>query len=327
MVIPHVAVEVFAIPPPSLAMPYRWHRRWGEYLKSLFRRFDVVVVYFLHDWGFTADILQHGCLIASPRGSDLVPPPGEGPPSPELVAKRVELLRSAASVGVAGPSFARVVADFAGLPYDRIDRLPLGVDLDQFRPRKGPVREGQRVGFFKGFRPVYGARCLVQSIAAILAERPNTKFELMGDGPDLEPCQDLAARLGVTHAIRWLARRPHDQVPCWLNECDLTVMPSVCESFGLAALESSAMQVPVVASKVGGVLDTVQHERTGLLVPPGCPESLAGAVVSLLKDDHRRERLGKTGRDWVQEQYEWHRVLGHWEKVFEKAKDRVSVCV
>jgi glycosyltransferase involved in cell wall biosynthesis len=328
--IPSATVERFRVPNAGLKMPFRWHGRWAAYLKGFLRRFDVVVVYFLEDWGFTPDILTSGCLVASPRGSDVVAPPGEDAPTPELVARRVQLLRHATLVGVAGPSFARIVADYASLPVESLATLPLGVDLRQFTPRED-VRPGAphgfRIGFFKGFRPVYGARTLVEAVPPVRSAFPSAVFEFLGDGPDLEGCRRLAASLNEADSTRWMARRPHHQVPAWLRECDVTVMPSRCESFGLAALESSAAGIPVVASRVGGLIDTVQHGHTGLLVPPDCPQRLAEAILMLLQDEPLRRRLGSQGRSWVRDHYEWHKVLGQWEAAFEQARDRVFVQV
>ncbi len=331
-----VTVERFRVPRASLGNPRRWHRRWARYLRNFLRRFDVVVVYFLHDWGFKPEIIEAGCLIASPRGSDVVPPPGETPPGADLVERRIELLRHAALVGVAGPRFARIVSEFAGLERDRIDLLPLGVDLDLFRPSDSEPRvltraeaglSKQRVGFFKGFREVYGAADLVRAIPRVVAQLPGTGFDLVGDGPRLAYCQELASECRAASSIRWIPRRPHAAIPMLLRAWDLTVMPSLCESFGLAALESSAMCVPVVASRVGGLPDTVRNGMTGLLVPPKSPEPLAAAIVDLLNDGPRRMRMGEAGREWVRRHYEWQRVLDTWIETLRHALDRVSVMV
>ncbi len=328
--IPGVSVERFSVPLPGLANPRRWHGRRTHYLRGFLRRFDVVVVFFLHDWGFTPQMLEDGCLIASPRGSDIIPPPGETPPSPELVEKRVSLLRHAAGVGVGGPTFAGAVAKFAGIERDRIDLLPLGVDLDLFQPvepsqRSG--RNGHRVGFFRGFREVYGSTCLLQAIPQVVQELPDTGFDLIGEGPQLERCKELARKLGVESSIRWIPPQPHPDIPKYLAGWDVTVMPSLCESFGLAALESSATRVPVVASNVGGLIDTVRHQVTGVLVLPQKPRLLADAIITLLADPTLRYRMGRAGRDFVRGEYEWSEVQAKWLAVFERALDRVCTMV
>ena len=326
--IPQVNVERFTVPPPGVANLHRWRGRWRQYLEGHLRRFDINVVFFLHDWGFAPEILDTGCLIASPRGSDIVPPPGERAPSPESVEKRIALLRSAAGVGVGGPTFAGAVADFAGINVERIELLPLGVDLDLFRPAESPPREAadtHRVGFFKGFREVYGAAYLLQAMPAVLEAFPDTCFDLIGEGPTLAPCHRLADKLGIASSIRWIPRQPHRDMPSHLEKWGLSVMPSLCESFGLAALESSAMGIPVVASRVGGLVDTVHDGVTGLLVPPRSPRNLAEAMISLLADAPLRQEMGRAGRDFVRCEYGLSKILDDWEAVFQRTLDRVSV--
>jgi glycosyltransferase involved in cell wall biosynthesis len=328
--IPGVTVEKFAVPRPSLTNPHRWQTRHRSYLRRFVREHDVVVVFFLLDWGFTPELLKEGCVIASPRGSDVVTPPGEDAPPPELVVKRIELLRHASGVGVAGPTFANMVADFAGMPIDRIDRLSLGVDLERFQPQPSrvPKQDGpQRVGFFKGFREVYGAIHLVRAIPLVLEKLGCVRFDLVGEGPQLQACKELAHRLGLTDSIRWLPQQPHDEIPRHLDGWDVSVMPSLCESFGLAALESSAMGVPIVASNVGGIVDTVHDGQTGLLVRPASPESLAEGIVALVNNDELRSRMGRDGRAFVEREYEWHKVLNDWTAMFQRTLDRVSVMV
>lgn len=321
-----VTVERFHVPGPGLSHPYGWNRRWSRYLRDFLRRFDVVCVFFLQDWGFTPELMERGCLLAWPQGSDIVTPPGEGPVPAELIEKRKLLLRHARAVGAFGPRFAGVVADFAGLEEEDIVLMPLGVDVQAFRPGAGGGR-GKRVGFFKGFRPVYGCPDLIRAMPGVLREVPEAMFELVGDGPLLEQCRALAGELDVSDAIAWTSRQPHERVPDLLSRWSLTVMPSVCESFGLAALESSAVQRPVVATDVGGLPDVIRHGQTGLLVPPGSPESLAGAIAGLLKDDGQRRQMGSAGRAFVCAHYDWPDVLVQCEQAFEQAMDRAAVMV
>jgi glycosyltransferase involved in cell wall biosynthesis len=87
---------------------------------------------------------------------------------------------------------------------------------------------------------------------------------------------------------------------------DIFVMPSTCqESFGVAAIEASACEVPVVATRLGGVPEAVVDGQTGILVPPFDAKSLAEACISLIRDPQRRKTLGKAGRQFVLERYQW----------------------
>src|SRR3972149_1279501 len=106
---PGATVERFCIPGPSLTNPRRWEGRWVHHLRDFMRRFDVVNIHFLNDWGFRfrPPMIENACLIASPWGSDIVDPPGETPATPELTRTRVTLLRGAAAATAWGRKSAR----------------------------------------------------------------------------------------------------------------------------------------------------------------------------------------------------------------------------
>jgi glycosyltransferase involved in cell wall biosynthesis len=335
-------------------------------LRAFLRGFDVVNVHFLSDWGFTPELMQEGCVVATAWGSDIVRPPGEGTPPPELIEARRTLLRHADAVTTCGPAFAAAVATFADISVDRIDVVPFGVDLELFtsaadgafgarkdsrtsdstdwtsklacHQRAGlPVGPtdlgptdlcgGRRVGFYKGFREVYGPTDLIRAIPIVLEALPETRFDLIGDGPQLSECQALASRLDLTDAIAWIPRQPHCAIPGWLAQWHVTVIPSVFEAFGVAALESAAMRVPVVASNVCGLADVVRDGETGLLVAPGSPGALAGAIIKLLTDSSLRLRMGRAGRERVQTHYEQNHVLDQWIGLFSRVLDRAAATV
>jgi glycosyltransferase involved in cell wall biosynthesis len=332
--IPGVTVDRFRVPAPSLTNPRRWQGRWSQYLRGFLQRFDVINVHFLIDWGFTPELMEKGCVVATAWGSDVVAPPGEDAPTAELSEARKAMIQHAAMATACGPTFARVVAEFGAIPVGSMEVVPFGVDLGVFRrPKHRAVAiaarprdsESLRVGYFKGFREVYGATHWVRAMPAVRAELPNVTFDMVGDGPQLQLCQSLARDLGVDDAIRWLPRAPHYEVPDLLAGWNLSVIPSEFEAFGVAALESSAMGVPVVAANVGGLQDTVIHGRTGILVDPRSPEALARAVVRLLRDGPLRESMRREGEAFVAGNFGWEAVARRWEQAYEKARERISV--
>ena len=314
--VPSVVVERYSVPRFGWRYPSQYAHRKSMYLRRLMRRHDVVHVQFLQDFGLTPRIAAAGRLVVSPLGSDIVNPP-DAPPCPEgTVRMRREMLHMADAVSVCSRAFAAEVAGFGGLSVEDIAVVPMGVDLEQFQRRsEGPVRP-LTVGFLKGFKAVYGPTVLIQAIPKVLSRVPQARFQLAGDGPMLDECRTLAARIGVAHAITWMGWLPYDGVPRVLEGWDISVIPSVSESFGVAALESQAMEVPVVASRVGGLVETVRHGETGLLVRPGDSDSLAEAVVALLTDERRRRAMGTAGRRMVAREYEWGSCLEQWENLF-----------
>lgn len=329
--IPGASVERFLVPPANWRNPRRWVSRWRHYLSRFVREFDIVAIYFLHDWGFTTDIMNRGCVVVAPWGSDITPPPGEEMPDEALKEMRRELIRHAALVHAWGPWFAREIAGFAGIAMDNVRVLSPGVDLSLFDPdARGAVAgegTGPTVGFFKGFRAVYGPRTLVAAMPLVRCRVPDVRFELIGDGPELHACQAMATELGVADACTWMAWQRQEFLPSRLSRWALTVMPSVCESFGIAALESGAMRVPVAASKVGGLIDAVADGETGLLVREGDSAGLAEAIVRLLRDSAMRNRLGNTGRTRVVAEFDWEQRSQQWYEAYSQAREHRCVMV
>ena len=328
--VPGATVERWAVPPPSITNLRRWHGRWRQHLIGYMKRFDIVHVHFLHDWGFAPEIMDRGCFVASPWGSDIVPAPTDPATSPELRRNRIDMLRCAKIVTSWGHTFAGEIADYADIQAADIAVLPLGVDTKLFRPfgaRNSTQKNGYQVGYFKGFYPVYGPTYLMRAIPTVVEAIPDTRFVMLGDGPQKSECRRLAGLYDVAHAIHWVDRQPHRNLPNHMADWDLSVIPSLRESFGAAALECSAMEVPVVASDIGGLPETVRDGETGLLVPPAAPEQLADAVIRLLKDEPTRKEMGTAGRAMVCREYEWEGILDRWVDAYERALDTASVMV
>ena len=325
-----VNVERFRVPPPGLTNVRRWSARRGHYLRGLLREFDVVHVHFLADWGFTPEILGEGTLAVTPWGSDITPPPGEGAPSEELSAARRMLLTEARLITAWSPRFARAISNYSAVPCESIALVPLGVDTALFRRNESSTQSvggPPVVGFFKGFRPVYGGSVFVKAMPRIVQAIADVRFCLIGDGAELSECQALARRLDVDSRIQWVSRLAHDHLPPHLEKWQVSVIPSWQESFGLAALESSAMELPVVASNVGGLPDAVREGVTGTLVEPGDCNGLADAVAALLRDADLRRRMGALGREMVQGEYEWDQILDHWVGLYAELRARRCVMV
>lgn len=123
---------------------------------------------------------------------------------------------------------------------------------------------------------------------------PGACFLIAGDGPKAEEWRQLARRNGVEPRIRWAGYRV--DVDALLAGCDLFAHPTLSDAFPTVLLEAMAAGLPVVASNVGGVPEIVEPEVTGLLVPPGDPMQLAGAIADLLSNRERVRKMGEQAR-------------------------------
>ncbi|MCH7592723.1 MAG: glycosyltransferase family 4 protein, partial [Planctomycetes bacterium] len=174
---------------------------------------------------------------------------------------------------------------------------------------------------------VYGAMVVIDAIPLVLDRFPDVRFEMVGEGPQLASCKERAQELGIEKSVTWLPRRGHERVPQLLANWDLSVLPSHFESFGVAAIESAAMGVPVIASNVGGLPDSVRDGETGLLVQENAPGELAEAIMALLADPERRRRMGEAGIAWANQHFNWSAAMDQWELTLQQAADNARILV
>jgi N-acetyl-alpha-D-glucosaminyl L-malate synthase BshA len=139
---------------------------------------------------------------------------------------------------------------------------------------------------------------------------------LVGDGPELAPALDTARALGILKQVESLGEQ--DQILPLLSIADLFLLPSAQESFGLAALEAMACEVPVVASRVGGLPEVVEHGTSGFLHDPEDLDGMAESSVAVLKDPALHAQIAAAARRTVLERYCRDRVVPQYEAFYEK---------
>jgi N-acetyl-alpha-D-glucosaminyl L-malate synthase BshA len=165
------------------------------------------------------------------------------------------------------------------------------------------------------FRPVKRAKAVVQVFARI-AETVPSRLLLVGDGPDLSEALDTARRLGVHKRVEAVGEQ--DQVQPLLSIADLFLLPSEQESFGLAALEAMACEVPVIASRVGGLDEVIEHGVTGFLHPPEDLEGMAASGLRLLTNPELHRSFAEQARGAVTGRFCADLVVPMYEAFYEK---------
>ena len=211
-----------------------------------------------------------------------------------------------------------------GRSRNRISVVPCGVDLDLFTP-DGPVAERgglRRIVSVGRFVPRKGFDTVVQA----LPHMPDTELVIVG-GPELsglesdpEACRllQLAEELGVADRMRLHGSVAREDMPAILRSADVVACTPWYEPFGIVPLEAMACGVPVVASAVGGMLDTVVHDVTGRLVKPRRPDEVAKAINHLTHDDFLRQSMGAAGRDRARARYSWDRIAADSQRIYDR---------
>ena len=191
--------------------------------------------------------------------------------------------------------------------------IPNGLDLNAFAERKtaGSVRTIITVA---NLRPEKNHETLLAAAAVLLRTRPGLRFQIVGDGPRRADLEELSHARGLGAHVEFLGHR--EDIPTLLAAADVFVLPSRSEAFPNGAIEAMAAGLPVVASNVGGLRDLIQNGRTGVLVPPGNPEALAGALQSLIDNPAGAEALGRAARSEVQRKYSFDRMIASFEDLY-----------
>jgi D-inositol-3-phosphate glycosyltransferase len=208
----------------------------------------------------------------------------------------------------------------------RIGVVPCGVDLARFR---GAGRAEARDPAAPPYRLVAACRLVerkgIADAVTALAEVPDAELHVaggpdasaLGADPEARRLRELADRLGVGDRLVLRGRVDREAMPALLHSADAVVCVPWYEPFGIVPLEAMAVGVPVVATAVGGQIDSVVHGVTGVHVPPRDPSALATALRDLLADPARRGELGRQGLRRARRLYGFDRIAASTREVYE----------
>lgn len=220
------------------------------------------------------------------------------------------------------------------VPAERFATLHPGVDTAAFSPGAPSQDRPRRLVFVSRISPEKGVHVLLDAFEKVLEQVPDVELDIVGDEQvvaeemlvplsDDERVQDLRRFHGrsyrdmlqeqltpdVASRVTFSGWVPRPHVADRLRSGDIYVSAALCEPFGLGVVEAMACRLPVVATRVGGMVETVDEGATGCLVEPGNPSALAEPLVRLLQDDELRLALGAAGRRRVLKRFTWDRAV------------------
>jgi N-acetyl-alpha-D-glucosaminyl L-malate synthase BshA len=201
--------------------------------------------------------------------------------------------------------------------------IPNFLDCDLYRRQPDPaIREGWCAGggealvvHVSNFRPVKRVGHVLDVFARIRGE-VRAKLVLIGDGPDRPALEQRASVDGFGESVEFVGEQL-DLVP-WLSAADLFLLPSAQESFGMAALEAMACEVPVVATRVGGLPELIDDGVTGFLCDPGDVDAMASRGLAVLTDPDRRAEIGQAARRRARTDFCIDAIVPRYEAYYEE---------
>lgn len=161
-----------------------------------------------------------------------------------------------------------------------------------------------------------GLDVLLHAYSLLKDTNPLLNLVFVGDGPLRDQLEKLAAVLKVHERTKFLGQKGRDGVVRLLHDCEIFVLPSKSEPFGIVVIEALACKKPVVASAVGGIPEIIENGKNGLLVSPGDPIALANAIKTVIEDHRLSSELAAKGRITVLERFVCEKNGSSYEKLF-----------
>jgi len=207
---------------------------------------------------------------------------------------------------------AQKLVQLYGVDEEKIRIVPNGVDTQRFKPTENCKKIGDIIGgdcehvvlFVGNLIPRKGLHYLVEAAKQVVKDGVDTKFVVVGDGPLKSHLISYSREQGVLDRFVFLGYVPEEMLHQLYNCADVFVSPSVQEGQGITLLEAQATAKPVVAFNVTAITEVVKNGETGLLVEPNSNE-LADAILTLISDESLREKMGRSGREFVSESFSW----------------------
>ena len=204
-----------------------------------------------------------------------------------------------------------------------IEVTPFGIDVDKFKPQKNESVFGPDdlvIGTIKTLEKKYGVEYLIRTFKLVKEKLPAAKLKLLivGGGSLTDSLKELVNELNLEEDTIFTGFINPDEIPKYHNMLDVYVSLSTedSESFGVAVLEASACEKPVVVSRMGGLPEVVEENVTGFVVQNKNIQEAAEVLIKLISDKNLREKIGKAGRERVIKYYNWNDNVTQMIKIY-----------
>ncbi|MBD3296546.1 MAG: lipopolysaccharide heptosyltransferase II [Candidatus Omnitrophica bacterium] len=236
------------------------------------------------------------------------------------------------TVIAANNTMARHMKENFNVPYHKIEIIPRGVDLDRFYFRAPEKRENKfRIGMICRFTPLKGHLDFLKAASYVLRRIPNLEIVLMGDRGTAK--EEYLARIDLNIRRMMLEKvvvfkDSGEDVPEVMRSLDVVVSANrQQEAFGRTVIEAQSSGVPVVATRIGGVVENIEEEETGLLCEPADPPDMSEKILRYYRDRDLYRRVAYNARRYVEEKYSLEKTMAMTLETYRKTLTRKKILI
>ena len=293
-------------------------------------KFDVIHA---HDWlvANAAKTLKHSFdipIVATIHATEAGRNSGIREPNQKYINDTERMLTYEANEVIVNSNYMKSeVQRLFGLPFEKINVVPNGVNLNKFTGmdrdysfRRKYAMDNEKIILFMG-RLVYekGVQNLIAAMPKVLASYHDAKLVIAGKGGMLDELKAQADYLGISNKVYFAGYMNGKDVERMYKAADISVFPSTYEPFGIVALEGMLAERPIVVSDAGGLGEIVEHRVTGMKSYCGNPNSIADSILELLFNPELCDNIVKNAKIKVKENYNWQKIAQDTHFTYQKA--------
>lgn len=299
----------------------------GYYLNAIFVnkiikkiKPDVINVHYASGYGTLGRFLKFEKKLLNVWGSDIYDFPNQSKIKKKILIKNLEAYRFIAST-------SKCMAEETKKYMKKNQEIfitPFGVDIERFKSFNKERKDNKiKIGIVKTLLEKYGIEYLIRAIydlKTLISEEEFKKIEvnIYGVGDLRGKLEEISKKLELSDKIFFRGYISNELVPDALNEMDIFVAPSINESFGVAAVEAMACELPVIVSNADGLKEVVENNKTGFIVETKNSKAIAEKIKLLINEKELRKKIGKEGRERVKELYDWEKNVEKMLDIYRK---------
>ena len=280
---------------------------------------DLINAHYASGYGTLGRLSGFNKKLLNVWGSDVYDFPNESKIKKRIIEKNLKNYTAIASTSYC---MAEETKKYLENKSKEIFITPFGVDTEKFKNLNIEKKENEiTIGIVKTLTENYGIEYLIRAIKELenildIENYKKIKLLIYGKGELKNKLESLTKELQIEDKVIFKGYISNESVPKILNEMDIFVVPSINESFGVAAVEAMACEIPIIASSVGGLKEVILDKETGYLVPKKDHKEIAKYLKKLILDKKLRTSLGKSGRKRVLENYDWNSNVDYMIKIY-----------